>query len=140
MANEWVKVELYGANNDGTPRRYTIADGVSCSQGAILQLLDDRTASYSTVLNAPIAGIAAEEHVGGESITDISCWTQGIFRAVASGGITVGDPVIADRENLVRTIGGGGGAPVAVASYAAVFGRALDTATDGETLSVRVNL
>ena len=29
MANEWVKVELYGANNDGTPVRYTIADATA---------------------------------------------------------------------------------------------------------------
>ena len=61
MVNEFVKVELYGANNDGTPRRYAIADGASVSKGQLLELLDDRTVQLAT-FESPIAGVASEEN------------------------------------------------------------------------------
>src|SRR3990167_6123960 len=63
MADEWIPIELYGANNDGGKRRVTIADGVSVSIGALLQLLDPRTASYGHLAKVAIVGVEAEEHI-----------------------------------------------------------------------------
>ena len=83
MANEWVKVELYGANNEGQIVRYTIADGTSVSKGALLCLSDERTA-IAAANWTPVAGVAAEEHVANQGVTSIGCYTQGIFEAVAS--------------------------------------------------------
>ena len=53
--HELVPVELYGANNDGEPRRYTIADGVTVSKGTLLALIDPRVASYAIVTSVMCA-------------------------------------------------------------------------------------
>ena len=77
MANEWVKVELYGANNDGNPIRFTVLDGKSISKGQLLELADARTASGSLVDTAVYAGVASEEKIAGDGTTSISVWTDG---------------------------------------------------------------
>jgi len=133
MANEFTKVELYGANNDGTPRRYKIADATSVSQGATLALSDPRTVvatSKSTIINA---GVAAEDHGANLGVTDISVWTDGIFEAVASDAITVGSPITFVESNKIQ-------AARNAASGASIAGYALETAAAGETINVRVQL
>jgi len=140
MGEEWVKVELYGANNDGSPRRYTIADNASVSKGALLELLDDRTVSCAIKARAPIAGVALEEHLPNKGVTDISCWTDGVFRVVASGTIVIGDPltaagigVAAENNRVMASC-----ATVEVVGTLKSHGnmRALDAVTEGTTLSV----
>lgn len=136
MANEWVKVELYGANNDGEPRRYTIAATESVSIGTLMALKTPRAASGATNLTQDLcyAGVAAEEHITGEG-TAISVWTQGIFRAVCSGAVSLGSLVTGDA-NYVRTVVGG---PISTASAALVLGYALETGADLGTISVRLD-
>ena len=94
MANEWVVVELRGPNNDGDPRRYTVNAATNVSQGQLLDLADDRTIVAST-WEGPGQVVASEEHVGGVGVPDISCFTDGIFRATSSLAITVGDMLTA---------------------------------------------
>lgn len=131
MANEWTKVELYGANNDGNPVRYTIATGASVSKGELLELTDERTVVSATV-NGPIAGVASEEHTTSDG-TSISAWTNGLFRAVASGGITVGASLFPAGQNDKNTVS-------SAISTSWTGARALDTVTDGQTLTVRLNV
>ena len=134
MTNELTKVELYGANNDGTPVRYAVANGISISKGDLLTLLDDRAASSATTAwGAPFAGVASEEHTSGQGVTSVSAWTNGIFEAVASGAIEVGGPVRAADVNKVM-------AAENIASGAKTLGYALETVTDGETINVRLRL
>lgn len=144
MANEWVPVELYGANNDGGKRRVTIADGVSVSVGALLQLLDPRTASYSHLAKVAIAGVAAEEHVANKGITEISIWTDGIFEVAVSGAVTLGKALISSlQDNQLQAI-----SAVDVASAtlvgeltgAFIPAHALETGTGAEVINVRLNL
>jgi len=132
MANEWVKVELYGANNDGNPRRYTIADGASVSKGQLLSLVDARTASFALATGSMFAGVAAEDHLPSVGVTSISCWTDGIFEAVASDAITIGAAISGNNLNQVIAD--------AASTGAAIIGYALEAAADAEVVNVRLRL
>jgi len=132
MANEWVKVELYGANNDGQPRRYTIADGTSVSKGTLLALSDPRTVSAKGNSVGPCAGVASEDHLANVGVTSISAWTDGLFTAQASNAIAIGQSITGAAANEVTAIN--------VASGAAVIGYALDAIADGTTGTVRLKL
>ncbi len=133
MANEWVKVELYGANNDGNPRRYTIATGTSVSKGQPLQLTSARTVTAATGALHACAGIAMEEHIPDVGVLSISVWTDGIFRAVASGVISIGDSITFADLNKAHAAG-------AAASGSFTVGYALEAGTAGDTISVRLRL
>ncbi len=132
MVNEWVKVDLFGANNDGQKIRYSISDGVACSKGTLLALIDERIASNSLINSTVWAGVAAEEHCAGKGVTSISVWTQGIFEVVASGGIALGFPVTGTTLNQVLQ--------TSYASAAMVIGRVLGVATQDESINVRLDL
>ncbi len=134
MANEWTKIELYGQNNDGEQRRYTVADGLSVSKGQLLALAASRTAVAMTY-GAMVSGVAAEEKIANDGTTSISCWTSGIFNAVSSGGIRVGDAVVGSSNNLVVS-----GAGLSVVSGALCLGYAVDTFAAGEIKQVRLRL
>lgn len=143
MANEWVEVELFGANGDGGKRRVTIADGVNVSKGTLLQLLDPRTASYSHLGGVPVAGVAAEEHIANKGVTEISVWTDGIFEVKASGSIGLGswvEPGVV--ANTVREFipSVASSALIVAASLAAVLGYSMETASDTEVINVRLRL
>jgi len=131
--HELVPVELYGANNDGEPRRYTIADGVTVSKGTLLALIDPRVASYAIVTSVMCAGIAKEDHVAGQNVLSISAWTNGIFESYASGAIAVGAAISVAGPDSVQTATAG-------ASGAMIIGYSLEAAGDLEKVNVRILL
>lgn len=134
MGNEWEVVELYGANNDGCQRRYTVADGDSISAGQILSLIDARVASTAITYRQVIAGVAAEEHAPGDG-TSISCYTDGIFEATASDAITIGGQFGAAADGNKNQI-----VALDTASGAAVMGYVLETTAAAEKVNVRLRL
>ena len=136
MANEWTKVELYGANNDGDVRRYTIADGTSVSKGTLLALTDPRTVTASALQSLAFAGVASEEHIAGQGVTSVAAWTNGIFEATASGAITVGAPIVAGTAGNAVASGSAWGA----GSGAIICGYALEAASNNEVIYVRLRL
>lgn len=141
MVNELTVVELYGANNDGDKRRYTCASGTAITKGTLLTLTDNRTAiAASGTSGALCAGIAAMDKANNDNSTSISAWTNGIFKAVASQAIVVGNPlkVISNADNL-NTVGSSA-TPLHSASGAAVIGYALETAGTGTTFEMRLRL
>ena len=131
MANEWVPVELYGTNNEGDIRRYTIADGTAVSKGQILFLSDPRTVSL-THANI-MGGVASEDHKANVGVTSIGAWTNGVFEAVASGAIACGAPFRPTDFNKVAAC------PYA-ASGAMIGGYVLEDCADAETVNVRLML
>lgn len=134
MANEWTKVEFYGENSDGSPRRFTCASGTAIAKGTLLKITDPRTAIAQSDLRDVCCGVAAMDKSATDLSTSISVWTNGIFEAVASGAIVVGAPVSASTPaNTIITA-------TTAASGAAVIGYALETASDAETINVRLNL
>ena len=136
MANEWVKVELFGANRDGEPRSYNVASATAISKGTVLTLTDERTAiADADASNAMVAGVAAADKSATDFSTSISCWTQGIFIATASAAATVGiGETIAvwgnKITNVISTTDTGASHP----AYA------LSAIADGTTGQVRLNL
>ena len=132
MVNEVTPVELCGLNNGGQGRRYTCAAAV-ITKGTILKLTDPRTAAQATLVTDIPAGIASMDTDGTE--TNVTAWTNGVFECKASGAIAVGQYVTCCTDNFVRKI-----QPIVDASMAYIFGIALETASDAETINVRVNL
>ena len=139
MANEWVKIELEGANNDGGVRRYTIADGTSISKGTLLALSDPRTVTASTWNSIRFGGVASEEHLANVGVTTISAWTNGIFTANASGALVAGE-AICGMNNQVTASGAGTTLGSTAGKGAGILGYALEDAADGEDLTVRLSL
>lgn len=131
MANEWTPVELYGLNNDGNPRSYTISDGVAVSKGAVLSLLAGRIASAALATDLSFAGVASEDHKAGVGVTRISAWTDGVFNATASGAIEKGAGVFGVESNKIRS------GALSVYGY---IGYVLDTFANGDTKNVRLQL
>jgi len=139
MVYEWEKVELYGENNDGEPRRYSITDSLAVSKGQVLALLDARQASGCLLTTTMFAGIAAIEKTANNGETSIPAWTQGVFEATCSAAIAVG-------SGFTGT--GGGTAPwnnciIPIPSYASgagIMGYVLEAGDALEKINVRLNL
>ena len=132
MANEHVKVEL--TNSTGFPRDFTCADGTAIAKGALLKLTDPRTCIASVAEGEFTAGVASVDKVASDGQTFIPLWTDGIFKATASGSITAGQPVANAGSNKVELM------TSATASGAIQIGYALETATNGETFLYRLRL
>lgn len=132
MALEWeILTELE------PPVSFTVADGTGIEKGSLLKLTDPMTAIINSGDADQICGIAAEEKIASDGKTEIGVYLRGIFKATAGGAITVGDGLInnattgAANEVITAT---------AAADNAAVFGIALETAADTETLKVLLNV
>jgi len=133
MANEATKVYSSSVAGD-IIHDYTVADGTGIEKGTLLKLTDARTAIAHSGAGDKIAGIAAREKVADDGRTQLSVYRKGDFDMVASGAIVVGDPVIAAAEaNMVKASDGS-------VSGSAVLGYALETASCGETIQVRLDL
>jgi len=137
MAYEWEKVELYGANNDGQPRRFTITDGVAVSKGAVLALTDPRTVSIPLLTTTMFAGVASVEKTANNGETTIAAWTQGVFDVTASAAIAVGQSFTGTGANgwqncIIPT--------TTYTSGAGIIGYALETGAALEKINVRLDL
>jgi len=138
MANEWVKVELYGANNDGNPVRFTVADSEAVSKGTLMALKDARAASAAVVDSLVYAGVASMEKLANDGSTSISCWTDGVFEVQASLAISLGHQITGAEDNMVLEVGSG--AKTVEIDRARIIGRALEIASAKETINVRLKL
>ena len=136
MANEWVKVALYGPNRDGAPRTLNVASGTAISKGTMLTLTDERTGlADADTSNAMAAGVAAADKSGTDFSTSISVWTQGEFIVTASAAATIAiGATYAIWGNKVTT-------PNDTSHTGADHpGYALSAIADGTTGQVRLNL
>ena|SRR3990167_8673155 len=128
MANEAVIIE----KGQLSPLRYTVADGSGIEKGAILKLIDPRTASGGNIVKGSIcAGIASDEKVAGDGSTSLSFWHDGIFDVKASGAIALGMPITMAPDNYVAIA-------LTTASGAMIIGHALETASDAEVFAARI--
>lgn len=129
MANE--AVPRYGPYEYAD---YTVADGTGIERGTLLKLTDPRTAIASSAAGDPIAGIAAREKIASDGRTQLSVVRRGDFDMYASGAIVAGHPVIsAGHDNYVKVLTSG-------YSGASIIGYALETASTGEQIQVRLML
>ena len=133
MANEAILRERFE-----DPINFTVADGTGIEKGQLCALTDPRTAIACSAAGQPIAGIAAREKIASDGRTSLALYRRGIFDMLASGAITVGDPVMSAATgtftNSIKTMTG------ATASGAVCLGYALETFSDGEVGQVLVSV
>lgn len=135
MANEAVlKVRLED------PIDFTVSDSTGIEKGALLKLTDPRTASLSAATGDVLAGIAAREKVASDGRTQLAVYRRGIFDMVASGAVSVGQAVISAASTASNVVKFVGGAAAGAYSGACILGHAIETASDGETFEVYVNV
>lgn len=135
-------VVISGTNNEfilrqrrSNPTDFTVSDSAAFIKGTLLSNTDPRTASTTVAANAAIAGVAARDKVANDGRTQIAVYTDGVFDCVASGAITVGQPVCAAGvTNMVKYIADGS------VSGAAVLGIALETASDQELFQIELRM
>lgn len=132
MALEWTLI-----HEIEKPIPYTCADGTGIEKGALLKIVDPATVATSDGDADVIAGIAAEEKIASNGVTQIGVYKRGIFKATAGGSITVGD-------GLINNASSGAANEVITATAAAddsqIFAIAEETASDTHTLRVYLNV
>ncbi len=130
MTNEAVLRQEYSL-----PVNFTCADGTGIEQGAILKLSDPMTAALADGDEDYVAGICHTEKIASDGTTSVSVYIDGVFDLVASGSITAGTAVATHAST-------GGSNVVAAATATAVgcktLGIALETASEGESILVRL--
>lgn len=132
MANE-ASLREWIAN----PTSFTVANGTGIEQGTLLAMTDPQTAVAATASGSYLAGIAAVEKVANDGSTRLSVYQQGLFDMVASGTFQKGEAVMAASDtNFPNTVM----RAVIGASGAALLGIAQETASDAETVLIKVNV
>jgi len=130
MANEAVCLE--------TPTkfaRYTIADGTGIAKGTILKISADPNTAAASAAADIFAGIAIEEKVANDGITEISAALDGVWDIKDAGaGITLGGICSLNGANLIKQ------ATEAEMVTGAAFGKVLETAAAAEVVRVRLGL
>lgn len=117
------------------PIPFTCADVTGIEKGAILKIADPNTVSITAGDTDPVAGIAAEEKIASDGKTKIAVYTRGIFKGYAgAAGVTAGMAIITDTGT-----GAANELVVADVNSEHIVGRALETATDGETFLFELN-
>lgn len=113
----------------------TVADGVGIEKGAILLLTDPNTAATTTGDTDACAGIAKTEKIASDGKTKLAVYKRGIFRGYAGlAGVTAGAAIITDTAT-----GAANELVDADVNSENIVGRALETATDGETFLFELN-
>ena len=134
MANEIVKIELYGDNQAGDPVRYTCASNVAIVKGTLCKFSGDHTVDACASRSAAIAGVAAMDKSATDLSTTITLWTNLKADVKASGAIAVGNMVMsADAANECTPIGNPSGMSCA-------YGRVVEAADDNEVVAVRIRV
>lgn len=120
------------------PQPFTVADGVGIPKGSVMKLTSPRTASLADGANDILAGISVSEKIAGDGLTSLGVITGpgDEFVAVASGGISLGDPISVQSGGLnqVQSIAG------VDLSGLKRLGFALETVTTGQNVRYRLDL
>lgn len=120
MANEHDCLEEWAI-----PTSFTVADGAGIEKGTLLKLSDPNTAAAQSAKEDIIAGVAAGEKIQSDGNTRLAVWRSGVFKATASGTISVGDALIsAATANILETAG---------VNAEDIVGISRESCTDGQT-------
>ncbi len=132
MADVAVIIELLGDKGDVI--RYTVDDSVAIAKMALCSISDPRTAALSSD-EGSFAGFAASEKVANDGQTDLGFYTAGIFDIVTDTSTPgVGTYVVTDGANQVKAEDSGD------ELLGDRVGKALETASSGETIAVAVGV
>lgn len=115
------------------PIQFTCADGAGIEKGTLLKLSDPLTVEAADGNNDIVGGVAATEKIASDGKTKISVYRGGVFKATASGSITVGNPLVVSGPTANNLLEAG------AVDDENVVGIALETASDGETFLYELN-
>lgn len=126
---------------DMSVRSFKVANGNQISKGLFLELTDPVTAVVHTGgLTGPLAkataGISFMEKEASDGSTQISCWTRGRFKGVASGAILLGQAILATKDNKLAQVPN----TTTPGSGAIIIGHSLEAAADGDTFEFEMRL
>lgn len=111
------------------PVSKTCAEATGIEKGSITILSDPDTVALTTGDTDPCGGITASEKIGGNGLISVSVYERGIFKGYAgAAGVTVGHSIITDTAT-----GAANELVNADVNSENIVGRALETATDGQT-------
>lgn len=113
------------------PIPFQCADGTGIEKGTPLKLTDPMTAIINSGAGDECAGIAAAEKIASDGNTTLPVYMGGIFRGLAGGAITVGDPITI--HSVVNEFVAAG------VNEENIWGYALETASDTHTFLFRLN-
>ena len=117
------------------PIPMTVSDSVAITKGSILKMTDENTAVLADGDTDIVAGIAAEDKVADDGKTKLGVYKRGIFKVfIGAGGCTVGDALITDAST-----GASNELATADVNSENIFGRALGTAADTESVLAELN-
>lgn len=130
------KIELYGVNDAGDIRGFTVASSVKIPKGTVLKGSSPRTAEASDGLADPYAGVASADKSATDGSTRVGTWQNGILEFVSSGTIPAFAKVVTGIFN--------GAVIAATAAQIAstvhvVIGYTLKSSTEGTQVQVRVD-
>lgn len=118
-----------------TPINMTCAQATSIPKGTLVKLADLMTVAASDGDRDLIAGVTAEEKIGGDGKTEVAVYRRGIFRVTCGGNCTVG-------KSLSSYSSTGDANDVIDGTNASIYGinccQALETGIDGETIMVEL--
>ena len=117
------------------PINFTVSNTTGIEKGAVCQLTDPMTASIASGANM-LAGIAASEKIASDGTTKLGMYRRGIFKVYASGAVLVGHAVCGTLDPWYNFVSQAG----VTVSGCGVLGHALETAANGETFLVAVNV
>jgi len=129
MANEAVCIE--------TPTyftQYTVADGAGIAKGTLLALSSDPNIATAGAANDVFAGIAWEEKVANDGVTQIGAALNGTWDIKSQTLLTLGSIVSLSGANLVKA------ATAGELLTGAAFGKVLETASINEVVRIRLGL
>src|SRR3990167_415287 len=114
------------------PIPFTVANATGIEKGAVLKQTDPMTAIINSAVDNVPAGIAAKEKIASDGKTKIAVYRGGIFKVVASGTITVGDPLCIEGDTL-NTLRSTAGLTTGNLSGSKIWGIAFETAASDES-------
>lgn len=111
---------------------FTVVNATAMEKGSLLTMTDLMTAGLTTTKEAVAAGVLVEEKIASDGRVKAPVYRHGIFRATASGSITVGD-------GLITSTGGVNKLEAAGTAVEDLVGVAFETASDGHTFLYELN-
>lgn len=113
--------------------RVLVADAAAIPKGTIIALTDPNTGAACTADNDVFGGIAMEEKVANDGITNLSVALDGVWALMATAaGITVGNDVTIGGANTIKVYS------TLDDEKGYVVGKALETTAGSETIMVRL--
>jgi len=117
------------------PISFNCAEATGIEKGTFLTLSADLTVSATGAnANAIVIGIAAAEKIGGDGNTTIPVYTQGIFKVLAGGNITLGDNV--ESHSVAQEVVT---ATQTANETANIIGKCLESVLDTDTFLMMLN-